>query len=118
MNWLIIDTALGLALIGFYLLLDQCGRILTRMKRRRISPEKKVVDREKPPLFGKPIGLPRRRTPGDRPVLLSQSKTARQSVHFRLSPGNRQPLKDSLVDLSRQFQGSRSFWVTLSLWGP
>jgi hypothetical protein len=40
MNVLIIDTALGLALIFFYLCLDQCGRILTRMKRSRTLRKK------------------------------------------------------------------------------
>lgn len=39
MSWLIIDTALGLALICFYLFLYQCGRILTRMKRSRMFPK-------------------------------------------------------------------------------
>jgi hypothetical protein len=38
MNWLIINTALGLALTCFYLCLDHCGRIFS----------KKVFDREKP----------------------------------------------------------------------
>jgi hypothetical protein len=36
----IIDTAFWLALIYFYLFLDQCDRILTRMKRSRIFPKK------------------------------------------------------------------------------
>ena len=41
MNWLIIDNAFGLALICFYLFLDQCGHFLTRMKRSRIFPKKR-----------------------------------------------------------------------------
>ena len=40
MSWLIIDTALGVALVCFYLLLAQCSHHVTKMKRSRIFPKK------------------------------------------------------------------------------
>ena len=40
MSYLMADTILGLVLICFYLLLDQCGYMLARRKRGRTFPEK------------------------------------------------------------------------------
>ena len=40
MSYLMADTILGLVLICFYLLLDQCSYMLAKRKRRRNFPEK------------------------------------------------------------------------------
>jgi integrase len=41
----------------------------------------------------------------------------RRHATNRLFQGNREPIKDFLVDLFWQFQDFHSLWVTLSLWG-